>query len=313
MSSDPGVHESRHPTLKQYVGIAIFLFIITIVEFVIILPEDFRGAGWTIAPLAILSAIKFAAVIFFYMHLKFDNRLLTWIFLGGLALGFAVVFALVALSSSWTPSLRPYAEANATPCTLNHDTGRCYEDEVGLATTTDHEPTAADSATATEPADTAPAAAATTPASGGLAATGRQVFITGAGEGAATPCVTCHTVEGVPEAVGLLGPDPVQHRRRGRRPQAGNLRRGLPGRVHPRAGSLHRRRDRTRHPRPDAHRHHRRPNRQRRGRPGRLPPGAAVTARLLPIALNPASSTNDTNQPPRQKSGRFRLSWPLSS
>ena len=207
MSSDPGVHESRHPTLKQYVGIAIFLFIITIVEFVIILPEDFRGAGWTIAPLAILSAIKFAAVIFFYMHLKFDNRLLTWIFLGGLALGFAVVFALVALSSSWTPSLRPYAEANATPCTLNHDTGRCYEDEVGLATTTDHEPAAADSATATEPADTAPAAAATAPASGGLAATGRQVFITGAGEGAATPCVTCHTVEGIPEAVGLLGPD----------------------------------------------------------------------------------------------------------
>ena len=106
MSSDPGVHESRHPTLKQYVGIAIFLFVITIVEFVIILPQDFRGAGWTIAPLAILSAIKFAAVIFFYMHLKFDNRLLTWVFLGGLALGFAVVFALVGLFGTWTPSPR---------------------------------------------------------------------------------------------------------------------------------------------------------------------------------------------------------------
>ena len=91
MSSDPGVHESRHPTLKQYVVIAIFLFAITIVEFVIILPVDFRGAGWTLAPLAILSAIKFAAVIFFYMHLKFENRLLTWVFLVGLALGFAVV------------------------------------------------------------------------------------------------------------------------------------------------------------------------------------------------------------------------------
>ena len=94
MSSDPGVHESRHPTLKQYVIIAIFLFAITIVEFMIILPEGFRGRGWTIAPLAFLSAIKFAAVIFFYMHLKFDNRLLTWVFLGGLALGFAVVFSL---------------------------------------------------------------------------------------------------------------------------------------------------------------------------------------------------------------------------
>ena len=106
MSSDPAAHQSRHPTLKQYVAIAIFLFVVTLVEFVIILPEDFRGAGWTIAPLAILSAIKFAAVIFFYMHLKFDNRLLTWIFLGGLALGVAVVFALVALFSVWTPSPR---------------------------------------------------------------------------------------------------------------------------------------------------------------------------------------------------------------
>ena len=50
MSSDPGVHESRHPSLKQYVWIAIFLFVVTLVEFVIILPEDFRGQGWTIAP-----------------------------------------------------------------------------------------------------------------------------------------------------------------------------------------------------------------------------------------------------------------------
>lgn len=36
---------------------------------------------------------------------------------------------------------------------------------------------------------------------------GRQIFITGQGEGVATPCVTCHTVAGMPEAVGLLGPD----------------------------------------------------------------------------------------------------------
>lgn len=36
---------------------------------------------------------------------------------------------------------------------------------------------------------------------------GRSIFITGAGEGAAIPCVTCHTIGGIPEAVGLLGPD----------------------------------------------------------------------------------------------------------
>ncbi len=203
MSSDPGVHESRHPTLKQYVIIAIFLFAITIVEFMIILPEGFRGRGWTIAPLAFLSAIKFAAVIFFYMHLKFDNRLLTWIFLGGLGLGFAVVFALIGLSGTFTPSPRAWAEDNAKPCTLDHEMGGCLEDKVGQVAPVEPEPVAPES----EPAETTPAAEAPAPVASSEGAAGRQIFITGTGEGAATPCVTCHTIEGMSEAVGMLGPD----------------------------------------------------------------------------------------------------------
>ena len=201
MSSDPGVHESRHPTLKQYVGIAIFLFVVTIVEFVIILPVDFRGAGWTIAPLAILSAIKFAAVIFFYMHLKFDNRLLTWVFLGGLALGFAVVLALVGLFTAWTPSARSFADDHAKPCTLDHEEGGCLEDKLVAAPAV--EP-------AVEPSDSesqAPETAAPAAPASGLAATGQQIFLTGQGQGAATACFTCHTIAGVPGATGLLGPD----------------------------------------------------------------------------------------------------------
>ena len=204
MSSDPGVHESRHPTLKQYVVIAIFLFAVTIVEFLIILPENFRGQGWTIAPLAILSAIKFAAVIFFYMHLKFDNRLLTWVFLGGLALGVAVVFALVGLFGTFTPSPRAWAGDLAKPCTLDHEMGGCLEDKVGQVTQPTTEPI---DDGGSETPDAPPASTASASAPSGLAASGLQIFITGAGEGAATPCVTCHTVGGVPEAVGLLGPD----------------------------------------------------------------------------------------------------------
>ena len=192
MSSDPAAHQSRHPSLKQYVAIAIFLFVVTLVEFVIILPEDFRGAGWTIAPLAILSAIKFAAVIFFYMHLKFDNRLLTWIFLGGLALGFAVVFALVALQDGWQPSPGPWAQANAEPCLFDHEHGGCAP----LAAAA---PEPALDSGAAETGGSAPVAAA--PAAGGLAAQGQAVF-TGTGI-----CMTCHTIDGVPGAVGIIGPD----------------------------------------------------------------------------------------------------------
>ena len=203
--SSPEAHTPRHPTFKQYVAIAIFLFAITIIEFMIIVPENFRGQGWTIAPLAILSAIKFAAVIFFYMHLKFDNRLLTWIFLGGLALGFAVVFSLVGLFGTLTPSPRAWAEANAKPCTLDHHEGGCLEDKGHVTPETEEPPT--EEPPATESPVTEPATPAAAPASGGLVAAGRQIFITGSGEGAATPCVTCHTIEGMPEAVGMLGPD----------------------------------------------------------------------------------------------------------
>ena len=195
MSSDPGVHESRHPTLKQYVGIAIFLFVVTLVEFVIILPVEFRGAGWTIAPLAILSAIKFAAVIFFYMHLKFDNRLLTWVFLGGLALGFAVVLALVGLFTAWTPSQRAHAERIAIPCTFDHEYV-CAEYKP--APTPMPEPT---------PPGGSPEPTAAPPAPPGLAATGQQIFLTGQGEGTATGCYTCHTIAGLDDAFGELGPD----------------------------------------------------------------------------------------------------------
>lgn len=196
MSSDPAAaHQSRHPTLKQYVAIAIFLFVVTLVEFVIILPEGFAGAGWTIAPLAILSAIKFAAVIFFYMHLKFDNPLLTWIFLGGLALGVAVVFALVALFSTFTPSPRAWAQANAEPCLFDHDHGGCAP--LAAATAETAPVVGGDTGSGTD----TPAPAAAPATAGGLAAQGQAVF-TGAGI-----CMTCHTIEGVPGAVGVIGPD----------------------------------------------------------------------------------------------------------
>ncbi len=190
--SSPAAHTSRHPSFKQYVAIAIFLFAITIVEFLIILPEGFRGQGWTIAPLSILSAIKFAAVIFFYMHLKFDNRLLTWIFLGGLALGFAVTFALIGLFSAFTPSPRPYAQANAVAFEHAAESEGEHVETPADAESPEPKP---------EPADSSPTQPAPAAASDSLAAEGQAVF-TGAGI-----CMTCHTIEGVPGAVGVIGPD----------------------------------------------------------------------------------------------------------
>ena len=171
----------RHPALAHYAYIALFLSLVTLVEFLIILPESFRGSGLVIAPLALLSAAKFAAVIAFYMHLKFDHRLLTWIFLGGFALSFAVVTALAGLFGAFTPFSQPRALAG--------------------------DPSPGPYPPPPPPPTLAPTPKPTVAPSDGLVAVGEQIFITGTGQGSATPCFTCHTVAGVNEAVGVLGPD----------------------------------------------------------------------------------------------------------
>ncbi|MCH2506847.1 MAG: cytochrome C oxidase subunit IV family protein, partial [Dehalococcoidia bacterium] len=97
MSSSHQTEQSHHPTFQQYVLVAIILFVITIVEFFAIFPDPNLIGAAKIPVLAILSAIKFAIVIMFYMHLKFDNRLFTIFFLAGLALAFAVGIAVLGM------------------------------------------------------------------------------------------------------------------------------------------------------------------------------------------------------------------------
>ena len=120
VSHDP--QQMRHPTLIQYVGIAVVLFAVTIVEFVLI--YDKVGINWEASealanakvPLLIaMSAFKFGVVIMFYMHLKFDSRLFTWIFLAGLALAFAVGIALLAIFVTLQGEPREFAQAHAVP------------------------------------------------------------------------------------------------------------------------------------------------------------------------------------------------------
>jgi cytochrome c oxidase subunit 4 len=53
-----------------------------------------------LAPILLtLSALKFALVAMFYMHLKFDNRLFSWVFVGPLCFAAAIILALLALFS----------------------------------------------------------------------------------------------------------------------------------------------------------------------------------------------------------------------
>ena len=115
MSSSQQTEQSHHPTFQQYVLVAIILFVITIIEFFAIFPDpDLIGAA-KIPVLAILSAIKFAIVIMFYMHLKFDDRMFTVLFLAGLALAFMVGIAVLAMFTALDGEPRAFASAHAVP------------------------------------------------------------------------------------------------------------------------------------------------------------------------------------------------------
>ena len=98
--SDHGTHEVHahaHPTAKKYLGIAIILTIITVIEVAIF----YIPAMHPFLPpvLLTLSALKFALVAMFYMHLKFDHRLYSWVFVVPMCFAAVIIIALLALFS----------------------------------------------------------------------------------------------------------------------------------------------------------------------------------------------------------------------
>ncbi|MEE9199305.1 MAG: cytochrome C oxidase subunit IV family protein [Dehalococcoidia bacterium] len=92
--------EPAHPTILTYIRIATILGVITAVE-VAIFYVDFLEPAF-IGIFLVLSAVKFTLVILFYMHLKFDSRLFSNLFIGGLLLAAGVLVALLALFRVFT-------------------------------------------------------------------------------------------------------------------------------------------------------------------------------------------------------------------
>lgn len=85
----------EHPSPFTYVKVAITLVLITALE-VGVFYLEWLGKG-IIPVLVILSGMKFALVAMFYMHLRYDSKLFSVLFLGGLSLAFSVILALLVL------------------------------------------------------------------------------------------------------------------------------------------------------------------------------------------------------------------------
>ena len=90
--------DRAHPQPRQYVQIAVVLAVVTLLEVLAFYVE--RGTfGFTIPQLAlvltliVLMVIKFALVVLWFMHLRFDSPLFKRMFLAGLLLALSVFLA----------------------------------------------------------------------------------------------------------------------------------------------------------------------------------------------------------------------------
>ena len=86
-----------HPTWKQYKWVALILTAITVVEVWIYYIPAFVATKLFVPSLLIMSAVKFAIVVLFYMHLKYDARVFRALFTGPLIIAVVTLISLLFL------------------------------------------------------------------------------------------------------------------------------------------------------------------------------------------------------------------------
>jgi cytochrome c oxidase subunit 4 len=89
--------EHAHPTWSTYWKVAVILTIITVGEVWAYYIPSFVASRGFVPTLLILSAVKFAIVVMFYMHLKYDHRLFRVLFTGPLLIAALTLLALMFL------------------------------------------------------------------------------------------------------------------------------------------------------------------------------------------------------------------------
>ena len=92
-----GAAEHAHPTWSTYWKVATILTLITVVEVWVYYIPSFVASRAFVPALLIMSAVKFAIVVMFYMHLKYDHKLFRALFTGPLLIAIATLCALLFL------------------------------------------------------------------------------------------------------------------------------------------------------------------------------------------------------------------------
>ena len=163
------MQEHRHPDEKPLPRISVYLFIgfvLTVITAVEVAAFYLNVVDWLlVTAFVILSLLKFVLVVMFFMHLRYDHKLFSIFFTGGLVLAIGVVLGLITLFDNFDIGNPPPVMA-ATPTPT-------------IITVTPDAPI---------------------PGTGGGGTDGPGIFVS-------RGCGGCHVIEGVPGAVGVIGPE----------------------------------------------------------------------------------------------------------
>jgi cytochrome c oxidase subunit 4 len=77
--------------------VALVLTVITVVEVWVYYIPTFVASRLFVPALLIMSAVKFAIVVMFYMHLKYDHKLFRALFTGPLIIAIITILVLLLL------------------------------------------------------------------------------------------------------------------------------------------------------------------------------------------------------------------------
>jgi cytochrome c oxidase subunit 4 len=96
----PDAHApAAHASVRTYVVVAVILTLITAMEFSAIYIRELTPI--LVPLLVVMSAAKFALVVLFFMHLRYDARPLALIFVGSLAIALGIAVALTTLTGQF--------------------------------------------------------------------------------------------------------------------------------------------------------------------------------------------------------------------
>ena len=93
----PHVHHDEHPTWTIYWKVALVLTIITVAEVSAYYIPAWETSAIYVPSMLTMSAAKFAIVVMYYMHLKYDHKLFKSLFTGPLMIAGITLIALLFL------------------------------------------------------------------------------------------------------------------------------------------------------------------------------------------------------------------------